>query len=91
MSKSNLPITMLKKNNKDVSFVKHITQESTQQFILDKNINEFKTNSHKYNTRRKEVNKTPITINYDMFGNIEYTKIVVNALKEALNDNDKIS
>ena len=91
-TKSKLPISFLRKNKEDTVLTKYLTNSG----ILNINPDNFceeevKSKTHGYNTRSKEERKFPIIEDDEVLSNIEYTKIVVKALKEALEENEKVS
>jgi hypothetical protein len=91
-TKSKLPLSYLRKNKEDTVLTKYLTHSG----ILITNPDNFcqeevKNKTHGYNTRSKEERKFPIIEDDEVLSNIEYTKIVVKALKEALEENEKVS
>jgi hypothetical protein len=54
-----------------------------------------KVYQHKYNTRRNTNKEEPkiqeFDINEEKMGNIEYSKVLINCLKEAIEENEKVS
>jgi hypothetical protein len=92
-SRPKLPISFIKKNKDEAVLTKYlakpvIMKPNSDNFCEE---DEIKNKAHGCNRRRKEERKTSIIEDDEMFSNIEYTKIVVKALKEALEENENVS
>ena len=86
---SRLPIVYLNRVSDDTILGKLVKPDTTKGIALTGDI--FKTNKFTkyYNTRSKEEYRNKIQD--EEFSNIEYTKSVIKALNEALNENEKVS
>jgi hypothetical protein len=53
-----------------------------------------KVYQHKYNTRRNSNKEEPkiqdLDINEEKMGNVEYSKVLIKCLKEAIEENEKV-
>ena len=89
-----LPISFLNRKKNEIVIQKCVKSGIfilIREFIIDdEEKKNFKT--HNYNTRSKEeYKKIHMSEDDQSYGNIEYTKCVVKALKEALQENEKVS
>ena len=89
-----VPLVALSSRRKYGEKTSHKQSTSFQYNATNSEVNYSKKSStkHNYNTRK---NKEDITKNMEFedsedYGNREYTKNVVNALKEAINENTKV-
>ena len=83
----NLPlITMLSKRRKNDEEINLFGQSQIQTHNQKENIRK-----RKYNTRSSKESKDSDMSDDEKYGNIEYTKIVVKALREAINENDTVN
>jgi hypothetical protein len=91
-SKPKLNILSVKKIKDNTLSTKYLFISSMIMCYSDNFSNEAKiiNKTHGYNTRSKEERKMPTIEEDDILGNIECTKIAVKALKEALNENEKV-
>jgi hypothetical protein len=97
-----LPIFDYGKNKEDTTMLSKYIDESqgfgTNTNNIDSNHHTEEerkvTKSHNYNTRsnnKLETRKLHLIENDELFGTIEYTKLVLKALKEAIGENEKVS
>jgi hypothetical protein len=92
-TKPKLPISSFRKikdeqvSNKNLS-KSAIIETDSDNFGED---DEIHNKTHAYNVRNKDERKLHLTEEEEIFSNIEYTKTVVKALKEALEENEKVS